>query len=79
MVDGVGSGAEAGGWVRRILEDPWFDAFAPGKKKMFTFSVGPEDVTVESGKGWRGDQSEEAFAPMGVMQKLNQLRGIGMG
>ena len=27
-----------------MLEDPWFDAFAPANKKMFTLSVSPEDA-----------------------------------
>src|SRR5438874_1176044 len=41
-----------------ILEDPWFDAFAPSNKDMFKLSVAPEDapdkpehVTLEFKKG----------------------------
>ena len=65
-----------------ILEDPWFDAFAPANKKMFTLSVAPEDapnrpeyVTLEFRKGDCVAVNGKELSPLGVMQKLNQLGG----
>ena len=65
-----------------ILEDPWFDAFAPANKKMFTLSVAPEDapnrpeyVTLEFRKGDCVAVNGKKLSPLGVMQKLNQLGG----
>jgi len=65
-----------------ILEDPWFDAFAPANKKMFTLSVAPEDapnrseyVTLEFRKGDCVAVNGKRLSPLGVMQKLNQLGG----
>lgn len=65
-----------------ILEDPWFDAFAPANKKMFTLSVAPEDapnrpeyMTLEFRKGDCVAVNGKKLSPLGVMQKLNQLGG----
>ena len=65
-----------------ILEDPWFDAFAPANKKMFTLSVAPEDapdkpeyVTLDFKKGDAVAVNGKAMTPLQVMKKLNQLGG----
>ena len=65
-----------------ILEDTWFDAFAPKNKEMFKLSVAPEDapdkpeyVNLEFEKGNCIAVNGKALNPLGVMQKLNKLGG----
>ncbi|MFM8574044.1 MAG: argininosuccinate synthase, partial [Pirellula sp.] len=65
-----------------MLEDPWFDAFAPANKKMFTLSVSPEDapnraeyVTLEFRKGNCVAVNGRKLSPLGVMKVLNKLGG----
>ncbi len=65
-----------------ILEDPWFDAFAPSNKGMFMLSVAPEDapdkseyVTLDFVKGDCVAVNGRRLAPLGVMQALNRLGG----
>ena len=65
-----------------ILEDPWFDAFAPANKKMFTLSVSPEDapnqaeyVTLEFRKGDCIAVNGKKLSPLGIMRALNKLGG----
>ena len=65
-----------------ILEDPWFDAFAPSNKDMFTLSVDPEDapdkpeyVTLEFEKGNAVSINGKALNPLGIMKALNKLGG----
>jgi argininosuccinate synthase len=65
-----------------ILEDPWFDAFAPGNRDMFKLSVSPQDapdrvekVTLEFEKGNCVAVNGKALNPLGVMKKLNRLGG----
>ena len=65
-----------------ILEDPWFDAFAPANKDMFKLSVAPEDapdrseyVTLEFVKGDCVAVNGRKLNPLGVMQTLNKLGG----
>ncbi|MFZ9873788.1 MAG: argininosuccinate synthase, partial [Candidatus Methylacidiphilales bacterium] len=65
-----------------MLEDPWFDAFAPTNKKMFTLSVSPEDapnrpeyVTLEFRKGNCVAVNGKKLSPLGVMKALNKLGG----
>lgn len=65
-----------------ILEDPWFDAFAPENKDMFTLSTAPEDapdeaeyVTIDFEKGDAVAVNGQALSPLGVMQVLNELGG----
>ncbi|MDA1340727.1 MAG: argininosuccinate synthase, partial [Verrucomicrobia bacterium] len=65
-----------------ILEDPWFDAFAPGNKKMFTLSVSPEEapnqaeyVTLEFRKGDCVAVNGKKLSPLAVMRVLNKLGG----
>jgi len=65
-----------------ILEDPWFDAFAPANKKMFTLSVSPEDapnkaeyVTLEFRKGDCISVNAKKLSPLGIMRALNKLGG----
>jgi argininosuccinate synthase len=65
-----------------MLEDPWFDAFAPSNKKMFTLSVSPEDapnrpeyVTLEFRKGNCVAVNGRKLSPLGVMKTLNKLGG----
>jgi len=65
-----------------ILEDPWFDAFAPGNKKMFTLSVSPEEapnkaeyVTLEFRKGDCIAVNGKKLSPLGIMRALNKLGG----
>ena len=65
-----------------ILEDPWFDAFAPKNKGMFKLSVDPEDapdkseyVTLEFQKGNCVAINGKALSPLGVMRRLNKIGG----
>ncbi|MBI1839279.1 MAG: argininosuccinate synthase [Verrucomicrobia bacterium] len=65
-----------------ILEDPWFDAFAPSNKGMFKLSVSPEDapskpehVTLDFVRGDCVSVNGRKLAPLGVMQTLNKLGG----
>lgn len=65
-----------------ILEDPWFDAFAPSNKDMFTLSVSPEDapdkaeyVTLEFVKGDCVAVNGKEMSPLQVMKALNKLGG----
>ena len=65
-----------------ILEDTWFDAFAPENKEMFKLSVAPENapdkpeyVNLEFEKGNCIAVNGKALNPLGVMRKLNKLGG----
>jgi len=65
-----------------ILEDTWFDAFAPKNKNMFKLSVSPEDapdksaqVTLDFEKGNCVAVNGVELNPLGVMRKLNKLGG----
>ena len=65
-----------------ILEDPWFDAFAPKNKGMFKLSVAPEDapdkpeyITLEFEKGNCVAVNGKTLSPLGVMRRLNKLGG----
>ena len=65
-----------------ILEDPWFDAFGPKNKGMFTLSVSPEDapdkpeyVTLEFESGNCIAVNGKKLEPLGVMKVLNRLGG----
>ena len=65
-----------------ILEDPWFDAFAPKNKGMFKLSVSPEDapnkaeyVTLEFKKGDCVAVNGKSLSPLAVMKRLNKLGG----
>lgn len=65
-----------------ILEDPWFDAFAPSNKGMFTLSVDPEDapskaeyVTLDFVKGDCVAVNGKPMTPLQVMKSLNRLGG----
>src|SRR5438445_644354 len=65
-----------------ILEDPWFDAFAPNNKDMFKLSVAPEDapnkseyVTLDFKRGNCVAVNGKAMNPLGVMRTLNKLGG----
>lgn len=65
-----------------ILEDPWFDAFAPSNKNMFTLSVDPEDapskaeyVTLDFVKGDCVAVNSRVMSPLQVMKALNKLGG----
>ena len=65
-----------------ILEDPWFDAFAPKNKDMFKLSVSPEDapdkpeyVTLSFHKGDCVAINGKAMSPLAVMRRLNKLGG----
>ncbi len=65
-----------------ILEDPWFDAFAPGNKEMFKLSASPEDapdkaetVTLEFLQGNCVAVNGKSLDPLGVMQQLNKIGG----
>jgi argininosuccinate synthase len=65
-----------------ILEDPWFDAFAPKNKDMFKLSVAPEDapdrpefVTLDFAAGDCVAVNGRKLTPLGVMQALNKLGG----
>src|SRR5471032_3072126 len=65
-----------------ILEDPWFDAFAPKNKAMFVLSASPEDapdrpeyVTLDFRKGNCTAVNGRALTPLGVMKVLNRIGG----
>ncbi len=65
-----------------MLEDPWFDAFAPANKDMFKLSVSPEDapdkpeyVTLEFKRGDCIAVNGKKLNPLGVMKALNKLGG----
>lgn len=65
-----------------ILEDPWFDAFAPSNKDMFKLSVSPEEapdrpelVTLDFEKGNAIAVNGKPLSPLGVMKTLNKLGG----
>ncbi len=65
-----------------ILEDPWFDAFAPQNKDMFVLSTSPEDapdrpqhVTLDFKKGLCVAVNGRTLTPLGVMKALNRLGG----
>ena len=65
-----------------ILEDPWFDAFAPANKEMFVLSVSPEEapdkpeyVTIDFEKGDAVAVNGKKLNPLGVMKLLNKLGG----
>jgi len=65
-----------------ILEDPWFDAFAPKNKEMFKLSVAPEDapdkseyVNLEFEKGNCVAVNGKTLSPLAVMRRLNKLGG----
>jgi len=65
-----------------ILEDPWFDAFAPKNKGMFKLSVSPEDapdkpeyVTLEFERGNCVAVNGKTLSPLRVMRRLNKLGG----
>jgi argininosuccinate synthase len=65
-----------------ILEDPWFDAFAPANKEMFKLSVSPEDapdkaelVTLDFVEGDCVAVNGKQLTPLGVMKVLNKVGG----
>jgi len=65
-----------------ILEDPWFDAFAPANKEMFKLSASPEDapdkaeiVTLDFEQGDCVAVNGKRLDPLGVMRTLNRLGG----
>ena len=65
-----------------ILEDPWFDAFAPANKGMFKLSASPEDapdkaeiVTLDFEQGDCVAVNGKRLDPLGVMRVLNKLGG----
>ena len=65
-----------------ILEDPWFDAFAPKNKDMFRLTVAPEDapdrpeiVELEFLRGDCVAVNGKKMSPLEVMLKLNALAG----
>ena len=65
-----------------ILEDPWFDAFAPSNKEMFVLSAAPEDapnrpeyVTLDFKKGNCVAVNGRVLTPLGVMKSLNRIGG----
>ena len=65
-----------------ILEDPWFDAFAPANKGMFKLSASPEDapdkaeiVTMDFEQGDCVAVNGKRLDPLGVMRVLNKLGG----
>lgn len=65
-----------------ILEDPWFDAFAPENRAMFKLSASPEEapdkseiVTLEFVQGNCVAVNGKAMDPLGVMKTLNKLGG----
>ena len=65
-----------------ILEDPWFDAFAPKNKGMFVLSASPEDapdkpeyVTLDFKKGNCTAVNGKELTPLGVMKLLNRIGG----
>ena len=65
-----------------ILEDPWFDAFAPANKGMFKLSASPEDapdkaeiVTLDFEQGDCVAVNGKRLDPLGVMRVLNKFGG----
>jgi len=65
-----------------ILEDPWFDAFAPGNKTMFKLSSSPEDapdkaelLTLDFVQGNCVAVNGKSLDPLGVMKLLNKIGG----
>jgi argininosuccinate synthase len=65
-----------------ILEDPWFDAFAPANKDMFRLSAAPEDApdkpqmaTLDFERGNCVAVNGRPLAPYGVLKTLNRLGG----
>jgi len=65
-----------------IMEDPWFDAFAPSNKEMFKLSVAPEDapdkpeyVILDFNKGSCVAVNGKSLGPLAVMKQLNKLGG----
>ncbi len=65
-----------------ILEDPWFDAFAPANKAMFKLSVSPEDapdkteiVARDFLQGNCVAVNGKPLEPLGVMKVLNKIGG----
>jgi argininosuccinate synthase len=65
-----------------ILEDPWFDAFAPANKGMFKLSVSPEDapdkaeiVELEFENGDCVAVNGKRLSPLSVMKTLNRIGG----
>lgn len=65
-----------------VLEDPWFDAFAPKNKGMFLLTRDPEDapdrpeyVTLDFEKGDCVALDGKKMKPLDVMLKLNALAG----
>ncbi|MBI97695.1 MAG: argininosuccinate synthase, partial [Verrucomicrobiales bacterium] len=65
-----------------ILEDTWFDAYAPKNKDMFLLSVDPEDapdkpqyITLNFEKGNCVSINGKFLSPLEVMRRLNKLGG----
>jgi len=65
-----------------IMEDPWFDAFAPANRGMFKLSVAPEEapdkpelVTLEFDRGICVAVNGKNLGPLAVMKQLNKLGG----
>jgi len=65
-----------------ILEDPWFDAFAPANSSMFKLSVSPEDapdkpelITLDFLQGNCVAVNGKQLDPLGVMKTLNKIGG----
>ena len=65
-----------------ILEDTWFDAYAPKNKDMFLLSVDPEDapdkpqyITLDFEKGNCVAINGKSLSPLEVMRRLNELGG----
>src|SRR5688572_17150288 len=63
-----------------ILEDPWFDAFDPKNREMFTLSASPEEapdkaefVTLDFEKGNCVAVNGKPQDPLGAMKTLNKL------
>lgn len=65
-----------------VLEDPWFDAFAPDNRDMFKLTVAPEDapdepeyVTLDFEHGNCVAVNGKRMSPLQVMKTLNALGG----
>ena len=65
-----------------VLEDPWFDAFAPKNKDMFRLTRDPEDapdrpetVSLDFVRGDCVAVNGKPLSPLEVMRKLNALAG----
>ena len=65
-----------------ILEDPWFDAFAPSNSGMFKLSVSPEAapdkpelITLDFISGNCVAVNGKKLDPLGVMKTLNKIGG----